>query len=279
MQTVTLASAERDVRAAEAMESHHAELLGNLELRTTRLLRAITAPDAAPARRARDELVAWCRRELVPHAEAEEAVLYPAARQLAGQHALIHAMSHEHGVLQDLVARLASADDPSVLAAEAGALRRLFASHVHKENALILPAVAADASTSLADLLDRMHAQLEATADGGATGTGTAEPPTTDAAVTDGQTAPTAAHTCGCHDADDDAVELDVRAVPHAIRHATVFGALDAVAPGTGIVLVAPHDPLPLLAQIDQRHPHAFDVTYLERGPEAWRLLLHRTHP
>ncbi|HEX6517716.1 MAG TPA: DUF2249 domain-containing protein [Nocardioidaceae bacterium] len=66
--------------------------------------------------------------------------------------------------------------------------------------------------------------------------------------------------------------ELDARAVPHAIRHATIFGALDAVRPGGGMVLVAPHDPLPLLDQVEQRFPGAFDVDYLERGPEAWRL-------
>ena len=53
--------------------------------------------------------------------------------------------------------------------------------------------------------------------------------------------------------------ELDVRAVPHAIRNATVFGALEAVQPGGAMVLVAPHDPLPLLAQVEllpvqQRH-------------------------
>ena len=66
--------------------------------------------------------------------------------------------------------------------------------------------------------------------------------------------------------------ELDARTVPHAIRHATIFGALDSIAPGDGLVLVAPHDPLPLLAQIEQRWPDEFVVSYLERGPEAWRL-------
>jgi uncharacterized protein (DUF2249 family) len=70
--------------------------------------------------------------------------------------------------------------------------------------------------------------------------------------------------------------ELDARAVPHAIRHATVFAALDAVRPGVGLVLVAPHDPLPLLAQLERREPGAFDVDYLERGPEAWRLAIVR---
>lgn len=49
---------------------------------------------------------------------------------------------------------------------------------------------------------------------------------------------------CGCGCAHEDgAPELDVRAIPHAIRHATVFGALGAIKPGQSMVLVAPHDP------------------------------------
>jgi uncharacterized protein (DUF2249 family) len=40
---------------------------------------------------------------------------------------------------------------------------------------------------------------------------------------------------------------------------------------------VAPHDPLPLLDQIEQRWPSAFTVEYLERGPETWRLRFTRT--
>jgi len=82
---------------------------------------------------------------------------------------------------------------------------------------------------------------------------------------------------CGCGCAHEDgAPELDVRAIPHAIRHATVFGALGAIKPGQSMVLVAPHDPLPLLAQISARSGDAVEVSYLQRGPEAWRLRLHR---
>ena len=60
--------------------------------------------------------------------------------------------------------------------------------------------------------------------------------------------------------------------MPHAIRHTTIFGALDWVEAGGGMVLVAPHDPLPLLALLEQRSPGLFSVVYLERGPEAWRI-------
>ncbi|MFF4792475.1 DUF2249 domain-containing protein [Streptomyces sp. NPDC001276] len=56
---------------------------------------------------------------------------------------------------------------------------------------------------------------------------------------------------CGCGGAEKEAVpELDVRSVPHALRHATAFGALDVVSAGRAMVPVAPHDPLPLSALV-----------------------------
>ena len=85
---------------------------------------------------------------------------------------------------------------------------------------------------------------------------------------------------CGCGCAHEDgAPELDVRAIPHAIRHATVFGALgalSAIPSGGSLDLVAPHDPKPLLAQIADREQGTISVTYLDEGPEAWRLRLTR---
>lgn len=81
------------------------------------------------------------------------------------------------------------------------------------------------------------------------------------------------AHVCECGIVAESAhPELDVRVVPHAIRHATVFGALDSIETGAGLVLIAPHDPLPLLAQIEERTPGRFAVSYQGRGPESWRL-------
>lgn len=81
---------------------------------------------------------------------------------------------------------------------------------------------------------------------------------------------------CGCGCTDEGVPELDVRAIPHAIRHATVFGALGAIPPGGSMVLVAHHDPKPLLAQIADREAGAIEVSYLDEGPEAWRLRLTR---
>lgn len=78
---------------------------------------------------------------------------------------------------------------------------------------------------------------------------------------------------CGCG-GHDEAPVLDVRPIPHVIRHATVFGAFDAIAPGQSLVLVAPHNPLPLLAQLAERA--RIDVAYLEEQPDEWRLRITR---
>jgi uncharacterized protein (DUF2249 family) len=41
-------------------------------------------------------------------------------------------------------------------------------------------------------------------------------------------------------------------------------------------VLVAPHDPLPLLRQIADRNGESVTVDYVQRGPEAWKLKVAR---
>lgn len=77
---------------------------------------------------------------------------------------------------------------------------------------------------------------------------------------------------CACGHADESEIVLDTRQIPHAIRHATIFGALGGIAPGISLDLVANHNPLPLLAQLDQKHPGQFAVSYLDDGPELWKL-------
>ncbi len=255
MSDVIMASSREDAEALEAMEQHHAELLGGLTARVNAVVDATTAADAIAAR---DELVDWCGRELVPHARAEEAALYPAGLGFAELRALVEAMIAEHAVLVDLVEQARTAATPPRAAGAAYALLTLFGTHVVKENEQLLPVLAESAQVQLAGLLGDMRQELG----------GSAAP--SEAAGDHG-------HSCSCGEEDGAGYpELDARAVPHAIRHATIFGALDAVGPGRGMVLIAPHDPLPLLAQLEQREPGAFEISYLERGPEAWRLQLVR---
>jgi len=253
MNDVRIASNEADARAAEAVEEHHAQLAGALALKVTSLSAAARARRQVDADEVRADLVTWCRTELVPHALAEEGTLYRAAAERVEARLLVEAMLAEHRVLVGLVDDLARADDAVTAAELARALLVLFESHLAKENEQVLPLLVAAPEVSVATLLGGMHELL-----GGA------------AAEPDGPA-------CGCGEVDPAGhPELDARTIPHAIRHATIFGALAGVHPGKGLILVAPHDPLPLLAQLESREPGAFEVDYLERGPEAWRLSIVR---
>ena len=80
---------------------------------------------------------------------------------------------------------------------------------------------------------------------------------------------------CGCGGHDQSDPVLDVRAIPHAVRHGAVFGAFDAIAPGASLILVAPHAPLPLLAQLAERAPIVVET--LVDGPTEWHVRITRT--
>ena len=252
--SVVIASNEAEAAAVAAVEQHHAQLAGALSLRVEALLAAVAGGD--PAEHERRELVDLCTRELVPHALAEEKALYPAAHAKVEARLLVDGMLDEHRVITGLVGEISAAADPTRAAAAGRALMAMFAAHLTKENELVLPLLAAAPDVALADLLAGMHELL-----------GGAGESSHDLHPNAGE------HSCGCGEVDGPGYpELDARVIPHAIRHATVFGALDAVRPGGGLVLIATHDPLPLLAQVEQRTPGVFAVDYLERGPQDWRL-------
>jgi uncharacterized protein (DUF2249 family) len=85
-------------------------------------------------------------------------------------------------------------------------------------------------------------------------------------------------HACACGHEDSGDIVLDSRPVPHAIRHATIFGALGAIKPGFALDLIASHNPLPLLGQLESSRPGEFLISYLENGPETWTIRLTRTN-
>ena len=297
--TVVLASTAEDAAAVEAVREHHAELAGRLAAHTEHLLRMVAAADSAAFGQARAAAADFCAEQLLPHATAEEAALYPAAGALPQTKLLVEAMIAEHRVLERLVRDLGEATEPPRVAAAAHALRVLFDTHLAKENDLILPAVAADPAVSLTGILAGMHELLgehaghehgrgsghgeghsgcgcgQAEGHSGC-GCGQAEGhPEGQAGCGCGEAEGPAG--CGCNEVDVDMPELDVRTVPHAIRHATVIGAFDAIPAGGSLLLIAPHDPLPLLRQLSRRTGGAIAVSYEQRGPEAWHLRLTRT--
>ena len=268
MSTLVVATSAADAEAVEAVKNHHAQLAGALAVRVEALVDAAAAGDLQGAAAASDALVLWCDAELIPHALAEEQAMYPRAHEDPRARLLVDAMLAEHHDLVALVEAVRQATGPVRAAANAQALRSLFDSHLVKENEQILPLLAESGEVSLAGILEGMHELL-----GGADhrddrdqGDRSEHPREVSEGGCGGE--------CGCGHQDPAGVlpELDARAVPHAIRHATIFGALDSVGAGGGLVLVAPHDPLPLLAQLAQRSPGLFSIDYLERGPEAWRV-------
>lgn len=82
---------------------------------------------------------------------------------------------------------------------------------------------------------------------------------------------------CACGEHDEGLPELDVQTIPHAIRHAAIFGAIESLVPGGGLILSATHDPVPLLLQLQAKHGDLYAAEYLDQGPERWRIEIRRT--
>jgi len=158
-----MTTTDTDTGALEAMLAHHAALADGVARRVASLRAAVERQDHHGAATA--ELVAYLAKEVLPHAIAEEHTLYQAAAAKADLAETVAGMVDEHRTLVSLAERLATTDEASTAAAEAGAIGALFASHVVKENDLVLPPLAADESVDLAELLVQMHRLTKAAQD------------------------------------------------------------------------------------------------------------------
>ncbi len=69
---------------------------------------------------------------------------------------------------------------------------------------------------------------------------------------------------------------LDVRKLPPAQRHALIFQTCGQLPLGEAVVLVNDHDPKPLRYQFDAENPGEFQFSYLEAGPQVWRVEIKR---
>lgn len=65
---------------------------------------------------------------------------------------------------------------------------------------------------------------------------------------------------------------VDVRTLIPAQRHAKIFELVNQLTPEGRFILVNDHDPKPLYYQLEAEYPKQFSWTYLERGPEVWRV-------
>lgn len=69
---------------------------------------------------------------------------------------------------------------------------------------------------------------------------------------------------------------LDVRIIPRMERHRRIFAMVDALAPGTALIVASDHDPRPLHQQLEATFPGKFTWEYLEQGPDVWRVEIGR---
>lgn len=68
------------------------------------------------------------------------------------------------------------------------------------------------------------------------------------------------------------AAVVDVRSLVPAQRHAKIFELVNALELNTSFILVNDHDPKPLYYQLEAEYPGQFSWTYVESGPQVWRV-------
>jgi Hemerythrin HHE cation binding domain len=132
---------------------HHAVLRRGLEERAGALCAAVE--DGAPHEKPLAALQEFLAGEVLPHAEAEERTLYRAAASQARGGQLVATLTAEHRRLVELAERLQAGADTATAATSA----EWIASHVAKENDLLLP-VLINSGADLAALLADMHGTL-----------------------------------------------------------------------------------------------------------------------
>jgi len=133
----------------QSLQDDHKELL--LPIENLRLL-ADQVDELTPLaiREKVDEVYQFLTRKLIPHAQAEEQVLYPAIGKLLGAGQATAAMSHDHREIERLVGELATLHPftagKGLLPAQFHDLRRvlyglytLIRTHFDKEEKLYLP--------------------------------------------------------------------------------------------------------------------------------------------
>ena len=157
--TITYDGATEQVRQ---IIHHHAVLRRGLEGRAGTLCAAME--NGVPHQQPLASLREYLATEIMPHAEAEERTLYQAAVTHARAGELVRTLTAEHRELASLAGRLQRPDGGPAAATVAEWIATLFASHVAKENDLLLPALAgcsADLAALIADMHDT-HAGMQA---------------------------------------------------------------------------------------------------------------------
>jgi iron-sulfur cluster repair protein YtfE (RIC family) len=151
------------VTASEPLRAEHRELRPRLdELRAVAVDVGTSAPDALRARL--DDLVRFLRGHLMPHARAEEDVLYPAVERVMGSPGAMATMVADHvevvrriNTLAESTAALGegppSSEQLDDLQAQLYGLWAILLLHFDKEETVLLPVLDEQLSAEDADAL------------------------------------------------------------------------------------------------------------------------------
>ena len=71
-----------------------------------------------------------------------------------------------------------------------------------------------------------------------------------------------------------DIIQLDTRPMTSKNRRSLVFAAFNQLEVDGTLELINDHDPITLRSQFELEKPSLFSWTYLEKGPEVWRVPL-----
>lgn len=77
----------------------------------------------------------------------------------------------------------------------------------------------------------------------------------------------------------DDERIITVKDIDPRHRHTVIFQLFKHLPPSRSLQLVVDHDPKPLHAQLEIKHGTQCQWTYLEQGPDQWRIRLRLLPP
>jgi uncharacterized protein (DUF2249 family)/iron-sulfur cluster repair protein YtfE (RIC family) len=242
----------------EAIHNHHQEILDTLRSHVAAIVDGEGHADPSA-------LLAFLKGDLLPHAQGEEAHLYPAIDPLVKAHGTATAtMMIDHEYITSYIDRIADVTDVTrslrstdkarghAGQANLSTLQRLclqleavLVAHLDKEERVYIPLF----EKYLPDeeqqrILNGMHEAYE-------TMPGKGTSPHRDTL-------------------------LDVREIAPRQRHEMIFDRFNALKPGEALVLVNDHDPKPLYYQFKAELDGLFTWDYLEQGPEVWQVRIGR---
>jgi len=141
--------------AEERFHQHHQKLIDEFEERRER---ALTQPESHGS-----ELVRYLGKNILPHAQAEEEVLYQKIDREAGSSMATQSMRFEHEILSELIDDLDnSVEEPETFRGILTKFSHLLLNHFEKEEAVLIPYLGEQLSDEeFLDILHKIHSEEE----------------------------------------------------------------------------------------------------------------------